>query len=600
MAQPANDAKNLPVRPGVYLFRNQADEVIYVGKAKKLRLRVSSYFRPGTDLTPAKAMMVKQIARLEAIMVSSETEALLLESTLIKKYRPKYNIILKDDKFFQYIRINLREDFPSVTTVRRLAANGGRYYGPYPSGSAVRETMRLLKRLFPYKSCANQPDQPCFDYQLGRCLGHDTGPGSQERYHVVVRQMMDFLNGHTGPVLKDLRRDMKRAAKARDYEAAARFRDRLQALEHVLEQRTVITASRQSFDIISLARSGDLAAVNLFQIRDGKLSQRDQFLLQHVRDRRLSELVSAFAEQYYAQSTTHPATVITPVAVPAALATSLQINFRLAARGAKRKLLKLGEENAAEFLKREHNRHVTEAGRTTLALSELAHALNLPAPPKRIEMYDASNFQGVHAVASMVVFEDGLPKPTAYRKFAIRNQAIPDDAHRLAEVLQRRFARRPDAYRPGRGGPARHDDRGWPLPDLLMLDGGIPQLNVVLRAVPGLGHHVRLAALAKEHEEIFLPGQRQPIRLPEGSQELFLVQRIRDEAHRFAIGYYRRKHRQETLRSILDGVPGLGPQGKKLLLAKFGTLDAIHQAPDKDLVELLGDKRAEALREQLG
>ncbi len=578
-------AKRLPQKPGVYLYHSADGTVIYVGKAKNLRSRVSSYFRASADLSPAKVIMVTEIKKIEHILVRSETEALLLESTLIKKYRPKYNIILKDDKYFQYIKIALREDFPQVSTVRRITMDGSRYFGPYTSGTAVRQTMRLLKRLFPYKSCNNKPAIPCFDSHLGRCFGHNLNPHSKELYHHIIERLIDFLEGKTGQVLKQLRIDMQIASKKRDYESAALLRDRLQALEHIIEQQTVVIPRNDSFDIIGLARRSEIAAVNLFQVRQGKLVQRDQFMLQHTKDQSDVDVVQSFAQQYYTQSTTHPKLVITPVELPNDLGNALQLKFNHSTRGLKRKLLSMATENAEDYLQREQNNWLSAEAKARLGLEELAHALNLEGPPKRIELYDISHFQSKHVVGSMVVFENGLPKKSDYRKFAIKDKSIPDDMHRLAEVLRRRFAR--------------HDEAGWPLPDLLILDGGKPQLSTVIKNVPGLIEHVRLAALAKEHEEIFVPGRSSPIRLPEGSQELFLVQRIRDEAHRFAIGYYRKVHRRETTRSILDEIPGLGQDARQKLLRQFGSVDAVRAASRSELTTLLGEKKAELIERYL-
>jgi excinuclease ABC subunit C len=579
-------ARSLPQKPGVYLYYNDADVVIYVGKAKNLRARVSSYFRASAHLTPAKKIMVSEIARIETILVRTETEALLLESMQIKKYRPKYNIILKDDKDFQYIRIALQEEFPSVTTVRTLVLDGSRYFGPYTSGLAVRQTMRLLKRLFPYKSCSNPVDRPCFDYQLGRCLGHTTAPDSKERYQQIIEQLIQFLSGNTGDVIKKLRAAMANASAAHEYEEAARYRDRLQALEHVLEQQTVITAGGGSFDVLGLAREGNLASVNLFQIRRGKLVQRDSFLLQHVEDQTDVDILSAFISQYYGQSTNHPSDVYLPALPSTDLANALQLHFHLPQRGLKKKLATMVTENAIEHVRRSRQQWLSEEAKAKLALEELAHALHLDGQPKRIEMYDISHNQSTNVVGSMVVFEDGRPKKSEYRKFLIKNTAIPDDQHRLAEVLQRRFAR--------------HEGSEWPLPDLLLLDGGKGQLSVVLNSVPGLTEHVPVAALAKEHEELFVPGEKKSIRLPDGSQELFLIQRIRDEAHRFAISFYRKKHRAATTRSLLDEIPGLGIHGKRLLRERFGTMSEIRKADHEELIRLLGKKVAAALIRQLG
>lgn len=578
-------AKKLPQKPGVYLMHDERGTVIYVGKANNLRSRVSSYFRPKADLPLAKQLMVELITRIEHIIVRSETEALLLESTLIKKYRPKYNVLLKDDKFFQYIKLHLRDRFPQVETVRKVTIDGSRYFGPYTSGVAVRQTMRLLKRLFPYKSCNNDPETPCFDYQLGRCLGHDTGPTSEERYRQVIKKLIDFLEGKTGSILSDLRRNMKQAAARHEFENAALYRDRFQALSHVIEQQTVITPRRDSFDVLGLARREDLAAVNLFQVRQGKLVQRDSFMMQHVRDRSDTEVINAFIEQYYSQSAMHPRQLFIPGRVDIEASTALQLDVRPAQRGLKRKLVMTADENAADFLQREQTRWLSEETKAKLALEELAHALRLDGPPQRIEMYDISHFQSTHPVGSMVVFERGLPKKSDYRKFAIRDTNIPDDQHRLAEIVRRRFAH--------------HGENGWPMPDLLLLDGGKGQLSVVAKGVPGLAQQVRLAALAKEHEEVFVPGRSSPIRLPAGSQELFLIQRIRDEAHRFAIGFYRKKHRTETTRSILDEIPGLGTKQRRALRQRFGTIEDIRAADQTEVANVVGPVLARRIAAQL-
>lgn len=578
-------AKGLPKKPGVYLFHDEGNTIIYVGKAVDLRSRVMSYFRPKADLPLAKQLMVERVVRIEHIIVRSETEALLLESTLIKKYRPKYNVLLKDDKYFQYIVIRLKQRFPQVETVRRVTIDGSRYFGPYTSGLAVRQTMRLLKRLFPYKSCNHDPDVPCFDYQLGRCLGHDTGPGSEERYHQVVLKLIDFLEGKTGTVLTDLRQQMRRAAARRDFEGAAIFRDRLQALSHVIEQQTVVTPRRDSFDAIGLARRDELAAVNLFQVRQGKLVQRDSFMLQHVQHQSDADVVTAFIEQYYSQSTVHPRLIMVPIRLTPSAGNALQLDIRPAQRGLKRKLVAMANENAADYLQREQERWLSEESKARLGLEELAQALKLEGPPQRIEMFDVSHFQGAHPVGSMVVFEQGLPKKSDYRKFTIRDAAIPDDQHRLAEIVRRRFAR--------------HDEDGWPMPNLLLLDGGRSQLSVVAKNVPGLAQQVPLAALAKEHEELFIPGRRSPIRLSAGSQELFLIQRIRDEAHRFAIGFYRRTHRRQSTRSRLDEIPGLGDKYRRALLKRFGSLEGVRQATVDELRAIVGPRLAGLIADQL-
>ncbi|MBI2984942.1 MAG: excinuclease ABC subunit UvrC [Candidatus Kerfeldbacteria bacterium] len=581
----STQSRHLPRRPGVYLFRAADDEVIYVGKANSLRDRVSSYFHSSIQLAPAKQIMIKEIRRLEYIIVRSETEALLLESTFIKKYRPKYNVLLKDDKYFQYIKISLGERFPSVTTVRRVTLDGSRYFGPYTSGLAVRRTMRLLKRLFPYKTCSNPPEVPCFDFQLKRCLGHDVGPGSQGRYQKVVKDLIYFLEGHTGDVLKKLQREMSAAAKHRDFEQAAIYRDRWQALHHVLERQTVVSPRGGNFDVISLARGDGLAAVNLFQVRQGKLVQRDQFMLQHTARQTDQAVTTAFLEQYYSQSTVHPPTVYVPTDVDSTIGRALQLKVTVPRRGLKRKLLQMGTENAQDYFQREQVRWLSDERRAELGLRQITAALKLPQSPQRIEMYDISNVQGRYAVGSMVVFEHGLPKNSAYRKFRIKTVRGPNDVQMMAEVLRRRFSRR--------------GEDSWTKPNLILLDGGKPQLSVVTRTVTQLPRDVPIVALAKQQEELFLPRRASPLRLPADSPGLHLLQRIRDEAHRFAIGYYRKRHAGESTRSMLDEVPGLGPIMKKQLLKSFGTLQGIREAGDQEVEKILGAKLTKTLREYI-
>lgn len=583
--QPRESARLLPAKPGVYLFHDAAGDILYIGKAVNLRNRVRSYFQSPNRLDGAKQRMVEQIRQIEHILVQSETEALLLESTLIKKHRPKYNILLKDDKNFQYIKIALAETYPSVSTVRRVTLDGSRYFGPYTSGLSVRRTLRLLKRLFPYKSCPNPPEVPCFDFQLNRCLGHALGPNSLSRYQTVIARLIRFLEGHTGQTLKNLDRDMRAAARRRDFESAAIFRDRLQALRHVLEDQAVVSPRGGHFDVLGLARNAEVAAITLFQVRQGKLVQRDNFILQHAQHRTDIDLVSAFIEQYYSQSTNHPRALFVPLDVPPTLGQPLALRITRARRGLKRTLVRTATDNARDHLEHEQVRWLSETARAELGLDELAAALKLPARPHRIEMYDISNFQGAYAVGSMVVFEHGRPAPATYRKFKIRRVRGIDDFRMLAEVLQRRFT---------------HTDRGWPRPDLILLDGGKPQLSVVLDRVKNLPAGIVVAALAKQLEELFLPKRTTPLRLLPGSAGLLLLQRIRDEAHRFAIGYYRQRHRGELTRSVLDTVPGLTPALKKQLLRAFGSLAAIRRASDNDLAKLINRRTIERLRDAIG
>ncbi|MDD5566738.1 MAG: excinuclease ABC subunit UvrC [Patescibacteria group bacterium] len=596
-----NRLKSLPKKPGVYIFKNAKGSILYVGKAKNLKSRVASYFQKSNSLEASKRLMVTQIADLEYIIVDSETEALFLETTLIKRHHPPYNIIMRDDKYFIYIKINLAEDFPSVSLVRRIVKDQARYFGPYQSAKIVRLTLKHLKKIFPIKTCKNKPEDPCFDFRLHRCAGHLTSPASRSEYQAIIKNFIHFLEGRSEGVLVELRRSMSEASKQQHFEKAAEARDRITAIERVLERQKVILQTNNNLDLISLVRERALAGINLFAFREGKLISRKNFILKNIQDEKNPFLLASFVEQYYTQSTEHPKQVIFRELPDRReeIEKLLQLKFKTAERGKLFQLLKLGEANARDALAK--SRVEDEASQTQLdqALADLAKFLHLAEPPRRIETYDISNIQGVNAVGSMVVFEAGLPKKSDYRKFKIKTVSGANDPAMLAEILQRRFGHLAEAS------PAT-----WPKPDLILLDGGKGQLNIVrgvlaklngVRGVPAEHRFsIPLAALAKRNEELFLPGKKNPILLPPDSPALFLVQRMRDEAHRFAIGFYRKTHRRQSIKSQLDEIPGLGPKTKKKLLQKFGSIKGIRQATDQELTKLVGSRLTEAIRDSLG
>lgn len=598
----------LPTKPGAYVFRDAQNNVLYVGKAKSLRNRVRSYFHLSTSLEAAKRIMVGKISDLEYIIVDSEIEALLLEATLIKKYRPPYNVIFRDDKYYQYIRITLKDEYPRVDTIRRIVKDGSRYFGPFTSGFAVKQTLKLLKRIFPYRTCQDPPSKPCFDARLGRCLGHDFGPGSKRRYQEVIHKLIRFLEGDVEDTIHDLRTNMKRAAAEKNFEEAGRFRDRIIAIEKVVAEQKVVSPKLENQDVIGLARIADLATVTLFQIRFGKLLNRQHFILQHTEALSDQEILNSFISQYYAQATDHPDTVITST-LPSdhqSAARLLQLKIEAPSRGKKRKLVLLAERNAQDYLEQKQREWLSKEARAKLGLQELQRALLLTEPPKRIEAYDISNIQGTNAVGSMIVFERGLPKKGDYKKFKIATVKGTNDVAMLQEVLKRRFGHHSPPLRGGdtaepRGGVARSAGKvgAWPDPDLLIIDGGKGQLNAVLKILRELSVIIPTIGLAKREEEIFRPGQKESIRLPKDSEGLFLVQRIRDEAHRFAIGYFRKRHGTEMIRSLLDEVPGIGPKYKKLLIEMFGSVQGIREAEDEALEKLIGKKKTSLLRAHL-
>lgn len=586
----------IPSAPGVYIFRDQGGNVLYVGKAKVLAHRVRSYFQRAATLEPSKRIMVGRVADLEYIIVDSEAEALLLESTLIKRYGPPFNVIFKDDKYYQYIRIALKEEYPEVDTVRRITKDGGRYFGPFTSGYAVKQTLKLLKRIFPYKACSDPPSRPCFDARLGRCLGHDTGRGSRTRYRKVIRGLIRFLEGHTEEITRGFRAEMRSAAKRHEFERAARLRDRIAAIEKITAEQKVVSTGLEDQDVVGIARIGDVAVADLFQIRTGKLVNRQHHMLQHVEGMPDNAVAASFIEQYYSETADRPRTIVTRSLPPDAAHLSSLIKIRLEApsRGKKRKLVILAEENARDYLAQRQREWLSKEARAKLGLSELQHTLLFPDPPARIECYDISNVQGTHAVGSMVVFEHGQPKKSDYRKFTLKTVAGSNDYAMLREVLRRRFGHH-SLQATSDTLPATR----WPNPDLIIIDGGKGQLNAALAVLRELNILIPTIGLAKRLEEIFRPGQKDPLRLTKDSEGLFLLQRIRDEAHRFAIGAYRSRHGRETTRSLLDEVPGIGPLTKKKLLAAFGSVDGIRSADDRAIEKVVGKQKTALLREHL-
>lgn len=577
--------KMLPDKPGVYVFRDKRNAVLYVGKAKSLKKRVSSYFQKTRSLESSKRLMVKKIADIDYTVTSSEIEALLLEATLIKKYEPPYNIILRDDKYFLYIKIPLDEEFPTVEAVRRVSRDHAKYFGPFTSAQAVRNTLKLLKVLLQYRTCTPHRGKPCFDVHLHRCAGPCADLITPEEYRKqVILPIIDFLHGKANEIEKRFATEMQQAAKRKDFERAAVLRDRLRAVSRVTEQQKVIAPNFERFDIISLARDRDWAAINLFPVRNGKLQQKLNFILHQPPETKDAEIIASFVEQFYPRSMDKPKTIFVGKKLPgqSALGKLLGVKIAVPERGRKFQLWKLGNENAHDFLERRRATHFADTNKARLALERLSQALGLGKIPERIECFDISNIQGTNAVGSMVVFEHGLAENKEYKKFSVAITGKPDDFTMMAEVLVRRL---------------KHAE--WKRPDLIILDGGKGQLSTVLKATKDLRKGIPIIALAKREEELFLPGIAEPVMLPRGSEELFLVQRIRDEAHRFAITFYRGKHRKETVRSLLDEIPGIGQKTKRVLLRKFGSVQGIRDATPDELEKVAGKKKAAAVLEML-
>ncbi|MFA6954078.1 MAG: excinuclease ABC subunit UvrC [Patescibacteria group bacterium] len=599
----------LPNKPGVYQYFDAHGDILYVGKASSLKSRVGSYFSKKSQLSPAKAIMVSKIAKLETIVTSNELEALLLETTLIKKFHPPYNIVMRDDKNFLYIKIALAEKFPSVSTVRKISKDNSRYFGPFVSSASVYETLRLLKKIFPYKNCANPPEKPCFEYHLGRCLGHGTDEASLKNYQEVISGLIKFLSGNTKEIEKNLTRDMHLASTNEQFERAALFRDRLKYINRLMQRQNVVLTSQENLDVIGYASSGSLGAVTRLVIRLGKLLDKQTVLLQHIKDEKPMEVLASFVEQFYALSPDLPDKLALPMELKISKALVKIINAKIFVpiRGRIKKLIKVGNLNAEEFLRQQKASFERDDLRLHKGLKQLTEALKLPAIPKRIEAYDVANLQGQHASGSMVVFSQGKPDKKFYRRFNIKTVIGANDPAMLAEMLGRRFTHTPSPSSPPSQGGEGQGVRGWPMPDLIILDGGIGQLNIVKLKL-GKNFPIPIVAIAKgghhhlpqqaEREKIFLPNQR-AIKLPNPSDGLFLIERIRDEAHRFSIAGFHKKQVKASIKSALDEIPGLGPKTKKLLLNKFGSVTKIRQVNETELAKVVGLKLTKVIQDNL-
>ena len=601
--------RKLPDRPGVYLMKDARGDVLYVGKAQSLRSRVRSYWQKSAggygDVHRIREV-IDRVADVEYTMTDSVSEALLLEANLIKRYRPRFNVRLKDDKSYPYIKITLGDDFPRIERTRKLLNDGSRYFGPYASASSVDESMNLVRRLFPFRTCTidirdgqRALQRPCLLYHIKRCQGPCIEAISKDAYRADIAQVELFLEGRQETLVKALATDMKEASERQDYERAAVLRDKVRAIERTMESQKMAAFARTELDLVGLARQDNQAAVQLFAIRDGKLIGRDVFLLDAAREATDDEVLEGFILQYYTRATSVPSQVFLPrtlgdaADVEAFLAERRggPVHLRVPQRGEKRELMALATRNAGETLAREQARWLADQGKTLAALEELAEALGLPGPPMRIECYDISNFQGSESVGSMVVFEDGKPRTGEYRRFRIKTVVGANDFASHQEVLRRRF-RRATA-----GEEGSEEERRWGLPDLVIVDGGKGQVSAAKEALDELGlHDLPLAGLAKEREELFLPGRPDPVVLPPTSSALYLVQRIRDEAHRFAIGYHRALRAKVAVRSAFDDLEGVGPKRRQALLRVFGSIKRVREAPVEQIAAVPGISRALAER----
>jgi excinuclease ABC subunit C len=668
---------SLPHKPGIYLHKDAEGTVLYVGKATSLYSRVRSYFGDPADLSPKNRALVAKIADIEYIVVGSEVEALILENEYIKRYQPRYNVRLRDDKNYPYIKVALTEDFPRVYRVRSFRRDGNRYFGPYTNSGNVDATLDLMNKIFPFRTCRYDgatwapprgreenppPDwklkylpRPCTQYFIHRCGAPCVGNVSREQYDAVIEQVLLFLEGKHEAVLADLRRQMEEAAENLEFERAASLRDRMQAVEQVLEKQKIIhTTGPGDQDVVALADGDDETCAQVFFFRGGKLVGREYFILQGTRETPASEIMSSFLQQFYDTAPHIPGELVLAAEPDDAEALRQWLRQKrggavtliVPQRGEKLRLVEMVAQNAREVLEQQRIKWLSDSQKTALALDELREALNLPTMPHRIECYDISNISGTSSVGSMVVLEDGRPKPSDYRRFRIKTVEGSNDVASLQEVLRRRFKRLfatdaptseadeeeaevvvgdemtegSDATEeaeaeqetlPDEAGTSA-DMAGDPwsqLPDLVIVDGGKPQLNAAMDVIADLPVGVPVIGIAKEnhgaigtYEEIYLVGQLEPLVLPRGSQGLYLLQRVRDEAHRFAITYHRQVRSKRTFKSVLDDIPGIGPKRKKALIKRFGSARAIAAASLDDLLAVDGITRdaAERVLEHIG
>ena len=604
-----------PEKPGVYLMKDVSDKIIYVGKASVLRNRLRSYFGSPAGLSTKIRRLVSQITDFEFIVTDTEAEALILENTLIKRYRPKFNARLKDDKTYPFLKIDLSEEFPRVYITRQVADDGARYFGPFASAGSVRQAMDLVKKLFPYRSCTKtitgKDPRPCLEYFINRCVAPCSGHSNKEEYERVIQQVIMFMEGDTESVTRELTYKMDDSSSKLEYERAAVLRDQIKSIERVAEEQRIKVDSNPigDTDLIAIAQGTDETWIEVFFVRHGKLIGRDHFFMEGTQDDPVGLILGQFIKQFYETSVVIPPSLLIqhPLEEHQLIQDWLRdkrggsVKITCPQRGSNRKLLDVVVENANQGLAQHRVKWLNNPDVINQAMDELQEYLSLPSLPSRMECYDISHIQGTNVVGSMVVFQDGKPKTAHYRRFKIKTVDGVDDYASMQEMLRRRLKRLSDV----RSQRAKNTDDngisvtdGWSIvPDLVIIDGGKGHLSAALEVFLELGlDDIPLAALAKENEEIFVPYTSDPIILPRNSQSLYLVQRIRDEAHRFAITYHRNLRSKGSLRSSIDLVTGIGPKRKRMLLRRFGSIQGIKEAPVDEIAAVPGLTRSLALR----
>ncbi|HHY04082.1 MAG TPA: excinuclease ABC subunit UvrC [Thermoanaerobacterales bacterium] len=582
---------SFPEKPGVYIMKDKKGKIIYVGKAVSLKNRVRSYFQSSKNLSVKVNSMVSKIDDIEYIITDSEVEALILECNLIKHHHPKYNVLLRDDKQYPYIKITLYERFPRIQVVRKIKKDGARYFGPYTNAGAMREAIDVIRKVFPIRSCNkdlnNVPleERACLNYHIKRCMAPCQGSIDEQEYDEIINSVTMLLEGKQEALVDKLKQKMQKAAEELDFEWAAVIRNQIMALEKILERQKIVSNDMVDQDVIAMARGLDMACVQVFFVRKGKLIEREQFILKDTDGVERIEILTSFVKQFYDNATFIPKQIIIEEDIEDKdiiedwlhQKKGVKVNIMIPQRGEKKQLAEMVAENARNYLEQWKNKEIKLKTRNKTAISELKKYLKLEDIPYRIEGFDISNIQGTSSVASMVVFEDGMPKKEDYRKFKIKTVDGPNDFESIKEVIFRRFKR------------AKSDEKFGNLPDLLLIDGGKGQLKYALEALKELEvYNIPVVGLAEKYEQIFVKDKDDPIILPDNSEALYLVQRVRDEAHRFALSFHRSLRSKKNIRSLLDDIPQIGKKRRIALLKTLGSIDEIKRASVEELTKVPG------------
>lgn len=581
--------KLLPRSPGVYIMKNINGDIIYIGKSNNLRQRVSSYFQPSSQAFSKVRKIVENIYDFDYIITSSEMEALILECNLIEEYLPKYNVRFKDGKGYPYIKINLKDPFPFIEVTRKVRRDGAKYYGPYTKG--LRNYLKLFQSLFPLRACKgkirpNPKNRPCMNYHIKKCAGPCLGEISQEEYKKILEDGCRFLEGKHQGLIENLKLRIKESIKELNFERAALLRDQILALEKYSEKhRIVFSSTKEEGDFIGSAMEGNLSSVEIYLLREGRLTGHERFILDIMEETARKELLSYFIKQFYRHSTNIPSLIYLEEEPDDILISEWlsaqkgsKVKIIVPKKGKKKELVTMALNNGKEYLKN----YIAESSggkeKARNSLLELKTSLNLPILPVRIEAFDISNISGKYAVGSMVVFEGGFPRKSSYRRYKIRTKETPDDFTMMKEIIKRRYKKL-------------QEEKGNDIPDLIMVDGGKGQLNIALKVLKELNINIPLISIAKEEEMIFKPDNKNPIIMKKNSESFYLLQRIRDEAHRFAVSYHRKLRTGRIKTSFLNTIPGIGEKRKNSLLKYFGSLQNIKKASQKEIAQVEGMNR---------